>query len=55
MRPQQHFAFNEDSSEHMRSPVIALKSLIADASDNKKKRHLRTSALEIEAGLGTEH
>lgn len=35
MRPQQHFAFNEDSSEHMRSLVIALKSLIADASDDK--------------------
>lgn len=27
-----HFAFNEDSSEHMHSPVIALKSLIADAN-----------------------
>ena len=34
-RPHQHFAFNEDSSEHMRSPVTALKSLIADASDDK--------------------
>lgn len=32
-----HFAFNEDSTEHTRSPVIALKSLIADAdaSDDK--------------------
>lgn len=32
-----HFAFNEDSTEHMHSPVIALKSLIADAdaSDDK--------------------
>lgn len=34
-RPQRHFAFNEHSSEHMRSPVIALKSFIADASDDK--------------------
>lgn len=33
-----HFAFNEGSTEHMRSPVIALKSLIADADapDDKK-------------------
>lgn len=32
-----HFAFNEYSAEHTRSPVIALKSLIADAdaSDDK--------------------
>lgn len=33
-----HFAFNEDSTEHKHSPVIALKSLIAvaDGSDDKK-------------------
>lgn len=32
-----HFAFNEDSAEHTRSPAIALRSLIADAdaSDDK--------------------
>lgn len=32
-----HFAFNEDNTEHTRSPVNALKSLIADAdaSDDK--------------------
>lgn len=30
-----HFAFNEDTTEHMRSPVIALKSLIADADASR--------------------
>lgn len=34
-RPQRHFAFNEHSSEHMHSPVTALKSFTADASDDK--------------------
>ncbi len=39
-RPHQHFAFNEDSSEHMHSPVSVLKSLIADANASADKNDI---------------
>ena len=35
-----HFAFNEDSTEHMRSLVIVLKSLIADADASDDKNNI---------------